>query len=409
MKGKTNKAVFVNLPAYGHLNATLGLVSKFVEEECEVYCTNTVEFRDLIEGTGANFIGYEGLEESDFSISPSATFPDIAMPTFKILPDVYPTLLERVRMVGPDVIFYDPLSFLGYHIAKELGVPAIATQTVLEFNRGMISTRDILEFSGLLSLRTGMKILPTLFYYLRFLYKVRLPYRGSWNVIKTDPIMKIHFMPPIFQPDSDQLPSNHIFAKPFFSNRKRSGDFPVEQFKSFEGHKILISTSSVGRNDINLLERLIEPFAGRSDYIVAMSIGRQVDKSELRDIPSNVLLGNFIPQAELVHYADLLISHGGVNSIMEGLVTDTPILCLPTITERRGNANRLVELGLGRIVDPYTFTSSEILSAVEVMLSCDYSEAFEKFHISLDSALDLDELFLKIEHDIQQFRSRNHF
>ncbi len=48
--------LFLNIPAYGHVNPTLSLIRELVQrgEEVDYFCTG--EFREIIEATGAHFI-----------------------------------------------------------------------------------------------------------------------------------------------------------------------------------------------------------------------------------------------------------------------------------------------------------------------------------------------------------------
>ena len=58
------KALFLNIPAHGHMNSTLPLTWELVNRgETIVYYTGE-EFRDKVESAGAEFRTYEGLGEA---------------------------------------------------------------------------------------------------------------------------------------------------------------------------------------------------------------------------------------------------------------------------------------------------------------------------------------------------------
>ncbi|AXG78812.1 glycosyltransferase [Streptomyces paludis] len=68
---------------------------------------------------------------------------------------------------------------------------------------------------------------------------------------------------------------------------------------------------------------------------------------------SNIRLVDRIAQPLLLECADLLVTHGGYNSVGEALRTATPMAVVPNFADQPHNARRVQELGLGRfLTDP---------------------------------------------------------
>ncbi|MEV5688508.1 glycosyltransferase [Streptomyces sp. NPDC052164] len=65
----------------------------------------------------------------------------------------------------------------------------------------------------------------------------------------------------------------------------------------------------------------------------------------------NVHLTDRLPQPLLLECADLLVTHGGYNSVSEAIRTATPMAVLPNFADQPHNARRVQELGLGRHLD----------------------------------------------------------
>ncbi|WP_229813282.1 glycosyltransferase [Lentzea flava] len=61
----------------------------------------------------------------------------------------------------------------------------------------------------------------------------------------------------------------------------------------------------------------------------------------------HVHLVEAVPQALLLQAADLLVSHGGYNSIREAMRAGVPVAVLPVMHDQMHNAHRVSELGLG--------------------------------------------------------------
>jgi UDP:flavonoid glycosyltransferase YjiC (YdhE family) len=72
-----------------------------------------------------------------------------------------------------------------------------------------------------------------------------------------------------------------------------------------------------------------------------------------KDLPapsSNVHVFDFVPQVALLQHADLFVSHGGFNSIVESIEAEVPLLLYPVHDDfdPRGNTTRAVYHGMGR-------------------------------------------------------------
>ena len=59
----TMKILFINLPYYGHVVPTIGLVSELIKNGCEVTYALPYDWEKKIEGSGAKFWGYENHKE----------------------------------------------------------------------------------------------------------------------------------------------------------------------------------------------------------------------------------------------------------------------------------------------------------------------------------------------------------
>jgi N-glycosyltransferase len=69
-------------------------------------------------------------------------------------------------------------------------------------------------------------------------------------------------------------------------------------------------------------------------------------------VGDNVRVLDHLPQATLLETAQLLVTHGGYNSVREAVRAGVPMAVLPGIGDQRHNAERVEELGLGlRLAD----------------------------------------------------------
>ena len=80
-----------------------------------------------------------------------------------------------------------------------------------------------------------------------------------------------------------------------------------------------------------------------------LCIGEQEDVSSLLPTPANLYIFRQIPQTHFLSHCDLMITHGGVNSVIECINAAVPMLVFPLlkISDQPGNAARVVYHGLG--------------------------------------------------------------
>ena len=100
------------------------------------------------------------------------------------------------------------------------------------------------------------------------------------------------------------------------------------------------------------------------DGVVVATTGRRLDPDELGAVPANALVEEFVPQADLLERADLLVSHSGSGTMLGGLVHGVPQVALPRGTDQPENAALLVRAGAGLLVAPEDYAIESIAAAV---------------------------------------------
>lgn len=90
-----------------------------------------------------------------------------------------------------------------------------------------------------------------------------------------------------------------------------------------------------------------EAFSGSPDVVVT-SVGKRFDIAKLGPIPANFIVRGQVPQLDVLKRASLFITHGGMNSVSEGLSRDVPLLVYPQAADQFLIARRVAELGCGR-------------------------------------------------------------
>jgi MGT family glycosyltransferase len=131
-----------------------------------------------------------------------------------------------------------------------------------------------------------------------------------------------------------------------------------------EGPLIYLSLGSLGSADVELMRKLVGELAG-SGYRVVVSKGPQADEFELA---KNMVGAEFLPQTSILPMVDLVITHGGNNTVTESLYFGKPMVVLPIFWDQHDNAQRLEETGYGARLDTYGHSAAELTGAIDRLL-----------------------------------------
>lgn len=131
------------------------------------------------------------------------------------------------------------------------------------------------------------------------------------------------------------------------------------------GALVYLSLGSLGSADVGLMQRLVD-LLGRTDHRVIVSKGPLADQIRLHD---NMTGDGFLPQPAILPMVDLVITHGGNNTVVESFHHGKPMIVLPLFWDQVDNAQRVHETGFGRRLATYDFEDAELLGAIETLLS----------------------------------------
>ena len=135
-------------------------------------------------------------------------------------------------------------------------------------------------------------------------------------------------------------------------------------FADGERPVLYFSLGSLGSADVTLMRRVIDALADEP-YDVIVSKGPRHDEIELAH---NMWGGEFVPQTTLLARADLVITHGGNNTVTETMHFGKPMVVLPLFWDQYDNAQRVHERGFGVRLASYDFTAEQLRGHVRALL-----------------------------------------
>ena len=167
---------------------------------------------------------------------------------------------------------------------------------------------------------------------------------------------------------TDQRPLNSTWTRIDSSVRETDSSYEMPALvlnRAPNSKLIYLSLGSLGSADVSLMKRLIE-ILGRTEHTFIVSMGPQHEQLHLAP---NMVGSQFLPQINIIPQVDLVITHGGNNTVIEALHYGKPMILLPLFWDQYDNAQRMHELGFGIRLATYEFTEEEMGQALDKLLN----------------------------------------
>jgi MGT family glycosyltransferase len=323
--------LFVELPAFGHVNPSLPLVRELARRGERVVYYNDAEFRRHVQATGASFRAYPPGVVTSASIARATQTGDLLRVPRLILratDSLVLFLLDRLPAERPDAMVLDANALWGHIAARTLGLPTVSLFTTLllgpaQFRRLRLrgwahmvrpllpSVVPVALARARLIRRLGQAVVP----------RPAFPALGGLNLA---------LFPRAFQPPNPRVDPTFHFVGPMIDPQTRldarfepAGPEPV----------VYMSLGTLHRASTAFFRRCLEAFTDLPVRFV-LATGSQVDAQALGGVPSNCLVRASVPQLAVLRHAAVFVTHGGMNSVLEGLAYGVPLLVIPQHVEQ---------------------------------------------------------------------------
>lgn len=150
------------------------------------------------------------------------------------------------------------------------------------------------------------------------------------------------------------------------------------------------------------------------EWKIVLSVGTFFNISEIPSIPQNLYIFDKVPQLALLEHCDVVINHGGMNTIYECIMAEKPMVVYPLSlkVDQNGNAARVVyhNIGVKGVIRRSTTRSIEILLK-QILDREDYyvqhvRELKSKFIDKSSYTLELIDYIIKKETHVKQNRNQ---
>lgn len=360
------KFLFIVPPFYGHITATLSIGAELIQRGHEV---NWVGIKPIENGyvpRGGTFIVPHKeiephLEEIDriLRIQDCGTsvlgvkafdfeMEETAIPFARIMYDGVMRVIDEVR---PDAIIHDESALIGSICADLKGLPYATSITVppgffvpeiLFPESKKILFERMLAFQREFGINHDRLLLNS--------SKLVLSYTSKELLL------------PIYA--NAPFPTQFQFVGATVEGRTTSIDFDWDKFDSTENPKVYVSIGTV-LNEIkhSFFSKVVEAFKGKPLTVIV-----NTDLTLFDNWPSNFIIQAVCPQLEIISKVDLVITHGGFNTVNECLFFNKPMIVMPLAWDQFGNAEMVVRNGCGVKLKYKRLRSNDLYEATELLL-----------------------------------------
>jgi zeaxanthin glucosyltransferase len=264
---------------------------------------------------------------------------------------------EAVRQENVDAMLIDEAD-MGGNVAEHLGLPFVS----VAFFPPLIQDDHVPPFCfgwnadghwlSRLRNRIGMFLLSRV---AAPIYSVVNEQRRAWGLKPlrraTDalsPLAQVAQMPKVLEFDVSGLPEILHYAGPFVDpDQRKPVDFPWEQL---DGRPLIYASLGTLQNGFEAIFKMIAEACAGLDAQLVISLGGGLDPARLGALCGDPIVVGYAPQLELLKRASLVVTHAGLNTVLESLSEGVPLVLLPLGNDQPGVAARVAAHGAGVVV-----------------------------------------------------------
>ena len=323
---------------------------------------------------------------------------------------------EAVRTANVEALLIDQAEFAG-SVADYLGLPRISIALIppmVQDDRfppfwfGWAAGQDRLSR---LRNRLGIVLLSRI---AAPIFKEVNQQRSAWGLKPfrhpeeaLSPLAQITQLPEVLEFEVDgKKPAGLHYTGPFVHAQQRPAvEFPWERL---DGRPLIFASLGTLQNGSEAIFRTIADACAGLDSQLLISLGGGLDPAVLGKLAGNPLVVRFAPQLEILKRAALVITHAGLNTVLESLSEGVPLVAVPLGNDQPGVAARVKARGAAVVVPRRRLNRARLRAAVILVLQeARYREAAQALQRAIQQldgpgrAADLIEKVLKL-HSTQQ-------
>ena len=341
------KILFFTTPAFGHINSTLPIIEKLINDGYKIYCYSNKEYKKAIEGIGAIFIEYK----IKFNINDIEKYTSNFVELLKALTDLnhkaYELYIDEIDYSDVDLVLYDSMCSFAKNIAYKKKKKSVCIETTFAYNL------LVFLFSNMFwkSLKTFIRFRKDLIFNIKEEKKFRkiykLPKLKVVDLFVNSGDKTIVLTPKEIQPFAKTFNKNFYFVGTTIKERLNKQN---EEYK--KRYRYFISLGSIYKLKVEDLKEILKN-NDLKDSKIAVIFNKDINIE-------NVDIYKFVDQISFLKHVDIFINHGGLNSVYEAIYLNVKQISIPMQEEQRLTALICKHKKIGGYAKDYKKLNKEI-------------------------------------------------
>lgn len=388
-------------PGTGHINPMTALARRLMQRGHQVVIFGIADTEERIRAAGVEFslVGREDYPAGTLRRLDDQLGQLKGLATFRFTVERVKNTARMILRDGPDAVRRANLDALlvdeadmGGNVAAYLGIPYVSIAMfppLIQDDRVPPFCFDWAPGQDLLSRlrnRLGFNLLSRV---ASPIFKLVNEQRRQWGLTplkrSTDALSKIAQiaqLPEALEFDTGARPANLHYTGPFVDSRQRPAvPFPWDRL---DGRALVYASLGTLQNGSEEIFRAIAAACADLPAQLVISLGGGLDPQRLGTLPGDPVVVGYAPQLEILKQAALVITHGGLNTVLESLAEGVPLVVIPLGNDQPGVAARVRARGAGLVVSRRALAANKLRPAIEAVLN---DRKFRQSAASLKAAM----------------------
>jgi zeaxanthin glucosyltransferase len=285
---------------------------------------------------------------------------------------------EAIRKAQLDAMIIDQADF-GGNVAEYLGLPFASVSILPPFiddNRVppfFFNWQARYDIIGRMRNEIGIRLLTSM---AQPIFRVVNRQRDAWGLKRHErrgqalsDVLQITQMPQALEFDGCPQPAVLHYTGLFLFDKKRPAiDFPWQQL---DGRPVVYASMGTLQNGSKEAFEIIAKGCASLNIQLVISLGGGFDANEFHHLPGDPIVVQYAPQLELLERASVVITHAGMNTVLESIAAGKPMVAIPIGNDQPGVAARLEAKGAAIVLARRSLTPSKVEKAVRSVLEND--------------------------------------
>jgi MGT family glycosyltransferase len=363
------RGLFVNGPAEGHINPTLGVVEELTRRGEEIVYFTADPFRHRIESCGAVVRLYDGEEfrkrMEPFFAPGRRSLLEKATCLLRSADVVISSVVTQTKGEHFDYLIHDANLGGGWLLARIMHLPSISSCTTFAsaqplFEQGL---KEMSRFASEDENRKLQEEFRDVAAEMEGKYGVRI--ESAYEAFCNPADMTLVYTTRQFQPYGEAFDQTYKFVGPSISSRQ---NVHRVDWTAISGVPVVyISLGTIMNRAVSFYKLCFEALKSLNLNVI-LSVGNEDAKREFADVPANFTVCSYVDQLDVLNHADLFITHGGMNSVSEGLLCGVPLIVIPQNADQFMVAQRVADMMAGVQIPMHALTEEQLRETVLILL-----------------------------------------